>query len=216
MIRNIYIPPASSCNQGYVPPISSLMDGLGDTSLVMGDLNAHNPLWYSEDTEDARGKRISDWISDTGFGLCNEDTATRTTATASTAPDLSIATPNLLPACSWTVRTALSSDHLPIHLSLTTQIRKISAANRTFINFNKADWEKFQTYTEEIFSTVTLIENTHKSEKFFRDTFNKATKLFIPAGRIPKIINAMPRDAAKLVEERDQLRLKDPSNKNLK
>ena len=41
-IRNIYIPPASSCDPGYVAPISKLCDGLARDSLILGDLNAHH------------------------------------------------------------------------------------------------------------------------------------------------------------------------------
>ena len=123
MIRNIYIPPVSSCTTpDYRPPINSITDGLGDSALVLGDFNGHHHLWHSRDTEDTRGKQIADWLSDTNLGIVNEDTPTRVTAQHSTAPDITIATPDLLPALNRSVTTALSSDHLPILISMSTKI----------------------------------------------------------------------------------------------
>ena len=46
-------------------------------------------------------------------------------------------------------------------------------------------------------------------------TINKASKLYIPAGRIPTVINAMPTEAAKKVEERDNLRAADPPDERI-
>ena len=216
IIRNIYIPPVSSCEQGYTPPISSLADGLTDDSILLGDLNAHSHLWFSRDNEDTRGRQIADWINDSDLGVCNEDTATRSTATSNTAPDLSLATSNLLPTCSWTVNSALSSDHLPIHLSLTTQIKKTSAPNKTFVNFKKANWPGFRNFIENKLSSAEPQDDPHKGELFLRQIINKASKIYIPAGRIPKILNAVPSETAKLIEERDKLRSEDPSNDRLR
>ena len=36
-IRNIYLPPVSSCTQGYVPKINNISDGLGNSALILGD-----------------------------------------------------------------------------------------------------------------------------------------------------------------------------------
>ena len=131
-IRNIYIPPASSCNQGYIAPADKLAEGLNDNSLILGDPNAHHNLWNTEDTEDERGRAFAKWIGDTDLGVLNEDVPTRVTATSSTSPDISIATPSLLPTCTWVVNTTLGSDHLPILIKLTTEIKKIPAAKNLY------------------------------------------------------------------------------------
>ena len=99
-IRNIYIPPASSCDSGYSPPINSLRDGLTANCLILGDFNAHSQLWSTEDSEDDRGRDLADWIGNTNIGVLNEDQPTRVTANASTAPDVSLASSSLLPTCS--------------------------------------------------------------------------------------------------------------------
>ena len=211
-IRNVYIPPASSCNQGYIPPVEKLTDGLGDSTLILGDINAHHSMWYTEDEEDGRGRQVAAWISDSDLGILNEDLPTRVTATTSTAPDLSISSADCLPTCTWTVDTALGSDHSPILIKMSTEISKVPAQNKTFINFNKADWTKFTAETEEHFSKASLNNGVHKSEKFFRKTLNNAAKHCIPSGRIPTISNAMPTETAKLMEDRDQIRRDDPAD----
>ena len=45
IISNIYIPPASSCSNGYQSSIKHLLT-TPDT-IILGDVNAHHPSWYS-------------------------------------------------------------------------------------------------------------------------------------------------------------------------
>ena len=73
-ITNVYIPPASSCNGRYSPPIDHL---LTDTdSLVLGDLNAHHSLWHSG-TTDTKGNQLADSVSISSFAVLNTDSPTR-------------------------------------------------------------------------------------------------------------------------------------------
>ena len=213
-LRNVYIPPASSCAPGYSPPLANLTNGLGNTFLILGDFNAHHHLWNSEDNEDTRGQAIAQWINDSEIGILNENTPTRVTESSCTSPDLSLASFDCLPTCQWSTETSLGSDHLPLHITMTSEIKRIKSTNRTYINFSKANWPQFTKYTEEKFSTAHINSNVHNSEKFFRKVLNKAAKQFIPAGRIPKVQNAMPTETANLVEERDRLRREDPVNNN--
>ena len=99
MIRNIYIPPDSSCEQGYAPSIPNLNNGLSDTFLLLGDINAHNAMWHTDDIKDARGRMLANWVGDVGLGKLNEDTPTRITGNSATAPDISIATADCMPTC---------------------------------------------------------------------------------------------------------------------
>ena len=68
IISNIYIPPASSCSNGYQSSIEHLLT-TPDT-LILGDFNAHHPSWYSRST-DTRGKRMDDSINRSYFGILN-------------------------------------------------------------------------------------------------------------------------------------------------
>ena len=60
VISNVYIPPASSCSNGYQSSIEQLLTTL-DT-LILGDFNAHHPSWYSRST-DTRGRKMADSIN---------------------------------------------------------------------------------------------------------------------------------------------------------
>ena len=164
MIRNVYIPPTASCDQLYQPPINNIFDDLNDTSLILGDFNSHHESWYSEDSHDARGNLIVDTIAGKSFGIINEDQPTRVTADASTAPDLSIASVNIMPTTTWSVDKILNSDHLPITITVQADITKCRSGKKTYINFDKADWIKFTNETENVFANATPTDNIYKDE----------------------------------------------------
>ena len=98
IISNIYIPPASSCSNGYQSSIEHLLTTL-DT-LILGDFNAHHLSWYKRST-DTRGKRMDNSINGYNFGILDWDSPTRV------PPDVS-----------WQTLSTLSSDHLPILIRL--------------------------------------------------------------------------------------------------
>ena len=92
IISNIYIPPASSCSNGY----QSLIEHLLTTPdiLILGDFNAQYPSLYSSST-DTREKRMDDSINGSNFGILNWDSPTR-------VPPIT--------SCSWQILSTLSSD----------------------------------------------------------------------------------------------------------
>ncbi len=211
-IRNIYIPPQSSCQQNYNPPFNNLFDNLGPSSLILGDFNAHHELWHTEATADIRGRLLVDSISSLDFGVINEDQPTRVHSNSSTSPDISIASSNLIPTTNWYTETKMSSDHLPIIITISAELSKANTQHNTYINFNKADWPKFKDFTEKIFSKAKEVKDVHSAEKFFRNTVLNAARKFIPAGRIPKTFNALPTEAARLIDERDDIRKTNPAD----
>ena len=107
-IKNIYIPPVSSCTAGYTPPLENILSTSDDSTIIVGDFNGHNNLWYSESNNDPRGEAIAEELSNTNLGILNEDLPTRVTANNNSSPDLSIVTPDLLPSCNWEILTTLS------------------------------------------------------------------------------------------------------------
>ena len=74
IISNIYIPPASSCSNGYQSSIEHLLTT--KDSLILGDFNAHHPSWYSGST-DTRGRTMTDSINGSDHGILNWDTPMR-------------------------------------------------------------------------------------------------------------------------------------------
>ena len=109
----------------------------------------------------------------------------------------------------------MSSDHLPIIISLKAELKKFNSKNGTFIIFTKANWPKFQKYVEDKFKKSRKIKSVHKAEVFFRHTLQNAAKKYIPAGRIPKIFNALPTETAKLMDDRDNIRKNNPDDPRL-
>ena len=212
-IRNIYIPPSSSCTQNYSPSLQYINENLSDTALILGDFNAHHASWHTEANEDTRGRNLSEALDNLQLGILNEDQPTRIQNNTSTAPDISIASLRLLPTSQWKIKPALSSDHLPILITISTLVKKIKAPKRTYINFIKADWDKFTEYTEEEFGKIAMTDNVCTAEKTFRKILNKAAGRHIPAGRIPKTDGSLiPEEASDLIEERNTLRATNPSD----
>lgn len=106
----------------------------------------------------------------------------------------------------------MSSDHLPITISIKAELHRVNAKNQTFINFSKANWPAFNSFVKNKFSRARPINSIHKAVIFFRHTLQRAAKKFIPAGRIPKTFNALPTDAAELIDERDEIRNTNPAD----
>ena len=133
---------------------------------------------------------------------------------------MSLASDTLLTSAEWSIQNTLGSDHLPIIIELTnTAVNTSDSTNKTFINYNKANWTNFQQETEHQFSLIKLEEIDNKStqqlEKTFRHIINTASKHNIPAGRIKGFIPFLPPEAKTLIAERDILRQNDPSSERI-
>ena len=199
-LLSIYIPPSSSCKSGYKPILTPYLQY--EDSILAGDFNAHDPLWHSE-LQDARGSDFADEIGNSNLGTLNDESPTRLPSNGqSSSPDISMASLSLLPYASWETKTSLGSDHLPIVITLQTDIKPITSENRTFINFRKADWEKFEEETEIEFEKLSPAPDIHKGENTFRKIINKISKTSIPAGRIKQIFPEMSTEAISKMKER--------------
>ena len=213
-IVNIYLPPVSSCSQGYNPDFSSILSF--NNAIILGDFNAHDPLWYSS-LSDARGSTLAEEIGDSNFGTLNCDKPTRLPSNGQpTSPDISLASLSLLPVIEWDTKTTFSSDHLPIILNIQADFQEQYSEKRTFVNFDKADWPSFKALTEEEFSKLDKAKDVYDGEKKFRKIINSVSNLCIPQGRIKIVYPEVPREAANLIKQRDELRTNDPTSENIK
>ena len=215
-IRNIYIPPHSSCQPNYSPPIKDILRSDFNSHIILGDFNAHSPLWHSDLEADDRGTLLEQEISDSEIGVLNEETPTRSTANCTSSPDITLASPNILPYTSWRTAYTLNSDHLPILVSVQTHVEKCHAPDRTFVNFKKANWEEFTKFTEEKFAILTPPTCPIQGEKIYNKIITDAAKRFIPSGRVHKIIPGIPSEAVSKIKQRDILRESDRTNPEIK
>lgn len=209
-IMNLYIPPSSSCESGYAANIDHLLN-MNDC-LIVGDINAHNDLWFSDIQSDSRGEDIAEQIDASSFGILNEHSPTRIAQDTQSSPDITLASDSIFPSASWQVLTSLGSDHLPIIVTLGRSVSKVESHKQTFVNFSKADWAAFEEFTEEKFSKQYLPLDTYNAEKVFSSVMKKAARRCIPSGRIPRIRPNFPTSAAILADERDEIRARDPAN----
>jgi len=215
-IINIYLPPHSSCPPNYFPNFSQLLS-FQDDSIILGDFNAHNPAWFSstgDQTAANRGEALVEAINASDLCLLNEDTPTRLPSFGQpTSPDLSLCTAHLALSLSWHTSVTLNSDHLPILISFPTKDSpKPPRFIKTFLNFQKADWESFTSETEQLFSSLPPPISCSIGELSFRKILITASKHCIPAGHLKNFSPNIPTEAASLIRERDSLRQSDPTN----
>ncbi|KAI5753538.1 hypothetical protein M8J77_001119 [Diaphorina citri] len=214
-IINVYIPPISSCPSGYRASISHLLNS--DDTIIVGDFNGHHNTWDSYLSSDRRGEDLAAEIEQSDFGILNDEQQyTRLVGDQISSPDISLASTSLLQTTDWNANIKLSSDHLPITISILRTIQKIKSENKTFINFVKANWDGFLEYTESRFEREPLPTNVIKGEKVFSNILNKGRKLHVPTGRIPNIIPNFPTEAINLAEERDIIRQANPNDPKIK
>jgi hypothetical protein len=210
---NVYIPPRTSCDNGFRASISHLLRYNGDC-LIMGDFNAHDAMWYSS-IEDERGETFASEIDSSNYGVLNENTPTRLPKFGQpTSPDISLVNSALLTSLNWETSTTLASDHLPITINI-PHIETTRSKKKTYVNIVKADWVSFKATSEELFSLQDPPTSVIDGQKTFRRIVNKAANRHIPMGRIPFIKPGLPNKAVKLLAKRDELRRRDPKSHRL-
>ena len=207
-ITNVYIPPTSSCNGRYSPPIDHLPTGTD--SLVVGDFNAHHSLWHSG-RADSRGNQLANAVSISSFAVLNTASSTRLPGNARCIISISLSH-HLV---EWQTHTTMSSDHLPILIGLQTTASSSPAPHRTYINFNKADLTGHMQEIERKLSTRHLPTCCQKDEKLFRATLLKAAFHHIPTGRCKLYTQQVPAEILATKKERDDLRNQDPASPRL-
>ena len=119
---NVYAPPiCSSPTDGRTDSFSSSILSSSRNLFILWDFNCHHPLWDSKSISDPCGEKVFDWvISSDLLPLNDPDTPTllyRSSGSCS-SPDISFAPPSLALSCSLEVLQDLSSDRLPILLSI--------------------------------------------------------------------------------------------------
>ena len=210
---NIYISPASSCSNGYQSSIEHLLT-TPDT-LILGDFNAHHPSWYSRST-DARGKRMDDSITGSDYGILNWDSPTKVPSnTASSSPDVSLASTSLITSCSWQTLSTLSSDHLPILIRLQMKTTTIPGLRLTYANLKKATWDRHRQKVEAAMSKRSLPTDCQRDEKIFRTVLFKAASHHIATGRHRLHEEPVPAEILDVMTRRDDLRKRDPTSPEL-
>uniref|UniRef100_A0A2P2HZJ0 RNA-directed DNA polymerase from mobile element jockey-like n=1 Tax=Hirondellea gigas TaxID=1518452 RepID=A0A2P2HZJ0_9CRUS len=123
---------------------------LTERAILIGDFNAHSPLWENRLRSNFTGKSIEKLLETTGMGLLNEyNVATyidRRTGTSSCL-DLCLATYNILIKGVIHRGADLGSDHYPVECRFGTRVEKSDFENRKW-NINKINLPQWTEYLE--------------------------------------------------------------------
>ena len=134
---HIYIPPRISCSAGHNESIAHLLCN-NEMSLIIGDISVHHSRWNTNTNEDERGEKQADKIEAADYTILNENEATRLpTNGRSTSPDISLTSNDIALQSDWSVSTSLVSDHLPIHITVNSEVSTIDWPWRTYFNFQR-------------------------------------------------------------------------------
>ena len=209
-IYNIYIPPETSMPD-YTPQLLPLTQT--PNTIIAGDFNAHNTAWYTNNTEDNRGREVADQLNSM-FILNDTSQHTHIPYQADrnpTSPDITFCSPNLSQTITWKTEPELSSDHLPININIVNK-NKPTKTNNTFRNYKKANWTKYTEETEQHFSTLnnSPIENLDKHISLFNSIIQNADKLHIPKGNRRHYNPNYTTEIANLIKQRDRLKHASP------
>ena len=175
---SIYLPP--SVPVAY-SDLTDLLEQLPSPVILVGDFNAHNPLWGSSRT-DPRGKSIEKLLSESDLQLLNDDSPTYCHPATGTLSylDLTLTDPSLSLDYSWsTLDSPHGSDHYPIVLS---PVLPETTSHPKRWNFARANWPSFQAgCIEELTS-----ENVSSLEDFTQILLNVAGRTIPKTSAVPR------------------------------
>ena len=196
-----------------------------NTHLILTDANAHSPSWHST-LQDTRGNQLADILDSSNYVPINTNTSTRLPTAhnqQTSSPDITIVHNSVAPYTTWQAITDLSSDHLPIKITLTTK-HQLKPVNKkpTFTNYRKADWLGFTQHIEqrirEHTSQLKEPETVHTANHTITTIILEADKRYIPKGVQQAKTNILPENIRALIRNRNSIRQsnhKDPQLPNL-
>ena len=121
--------------------------------VILGDFNAHHPLWEYNCTRFTT--EVGHIFQESDICILNNGSATRLashTQERNTSPDLTLVSPNITAIAHWEVISdPMTSDHLPIHITLQLSPTIYPSNNSPKFNYDKANWEKFQHILDKLF-----------------------------------------------------------------
>ena len=192
-VCSIYIPPSTE-NSTLERNLNQLIAQFQHPFLLLGDFNAHSPMWARAiRASDGRGDIIERLLDINHLVLLNKGDNTHFSLAHNTesAIDLSICSPQISTWFDWSVDCDIHhSDHYPIKLQAT--FSSDSDAISTFVprwNIKKANWEKFAEFCN--------IEHDrfHSPEEginFLSDVILSAAKSSIPCTKPPSKHQPVP------------------------
>ena len=114
-----------------------------NNSLIVGDFNAHNPLWDTK-INNAKGQALLEVFNNHYFVVSNNGQPTL--SVHDTTSDITLASPTISAISEWRVlQQTCGSDHLPILIKLNVRYNTTGSSGVPKWKLGKADWDKFKT-----------------------------------------------------------------------
>ena len=174
-------------------------------SLIVGDINANHTRWETNTSEDVRSEQLADEFDGADWTILSENETTRLLKNGrSTSPEICLTSNDIAHLSDLSVSTSQASDHLPILITINSELSTIDGSRRTYISVMKADWARYADACDEYLAEARETRTFEHTEKTFRKAVNKASGLFIPAGRIQHFQPTLPASAKSLADERDR------------
>ncbi|XP_026679016.1 uncharacterized protein LOC113467177 [Diaphorina citri] len=193
-ICNIYTPNTAQSVPYSEHDLTAIKNQLSSPFIILGDFNAHNPLWGSTSRSN-EGKEVERFIlNHSDLSLLNTGDATHFNLSycSESAIDLTFCSVSIYPDIKWHVTDDLCfSDHFPILLTHDHPIPNVSANPSTpsIWNYAKADWLKFKSKIDFSFIDTYLNTNVQPNIDELLSAINTniidAAKESIPVKKIP-------------------------------
>ena len=179
---SIYVPPKSILS---VHKLHNLIEQLPAPFILLGDFNAHNPLWGSDSLSN-KGKVLEEFMSQEDLCFFNDGSATylHPGNGAYSAIDLTVTDGALLQDFSWKVHDDLcGSDHFPIILE---HLSSNSLERMPRWKFDRADWHSFETICEDELDPQVVLAADDPIETFTNIILSAADRTIPKTSTNPK------------------------------
>ena len=125
-LLNCFFPPTDDDFQGKLQKLSNIIANINTSLLIVGDFNAHHPLWEEAHRTDRRGRSLYNMTQGHGLVYLNTGDVTlpaRYHAHEDTTPDITFATPDISRSSQWHTSTdTYFSDHRIIKTTLNFKV----------------------------------------------------------------------------------------------
>ena len=173
--------------------LTKLLPNINEDFLLVGDFNAHNPIWNSNITEnDTNGSKIENFITNHNLCILNDgDISTYYSKAHGTfsSIDLSICSANIVDRFEWNVLDDLySSDHFPIMI---TTLEDTPTQSVQRFNTNKADWDMYKFYTGQI-SPFNHLQDHDETTEILTNFITKSAEKSMPLTSTRQMKHSVP------------------------
>ena len=174
-LYNVYNQPSCNYDMKNLP---NSIPNIQEDFLLVGDFNAHNPLWSSNCTDsDTNGTVLEQVMINNNLCILNDGDVTTYYSKAHgtySSIDLSICSGNIVDKFEWNVLDDLySSDHFPV---LITTLGHTPNPPIQRFNTNKADWDSYKFHTSQIPPYDNTIDHNETAEYLTNFVKNAAEK----------------------------------------